>query len=421
MKRLAFFAWLMGCEPAVVSTAGNGPAESQNKAPSTAVPASASQSPFAIAPIEGERSAGPSTTKPPEPLQLSEALAPEVAPGTESELAGVSLEAQWRWGRTGELSGAEPALGHPRGVADHTLELTANGRMRLVFQSTRLSLPAGTSLLARADRYGTLLVWPDHREYRILLPGMLHATVEDRRADASPLSKATLTARGTGTLLGWPVRRIELKSAFGLVTLETARVTEAGLGAALLCRSLLEWGGIDPNSGACSGDRENELPLSATYQWGTVDGATAQLKVTKLVVHEKDAAAILVPPAEALPRSTGLPGPSTTLLVSATEQTALGVEKDATAGLKGGRTEAALSAVNLSDRTIFAVLNGTPVAYLAPKGQVRLEHLRAVRHRLQWRTFLGQDASPDADVEPPTTIRFSLESTGEDGVGDEPP
>ena len=417
MKRLAVLAVLLGCDPAGQSALRAPPLEGSETAASSVVP-----QPKSLAIADASSSAGgrdlgtpPPVVLPPEPLSLGEPVAPELPAAAKVELAGVALEARWSWPRPSENAGDEPAPSRARVAADHAILLTSNGRMRFGFQSARLTLPAGTELLARADRYGALLVWPDRGEYRVLVPGMLRATLGDRRLDASPLSKGKATERGVGTRIGLAVRRVELTSSFGMVTLELARVREAGFGGAVLCRTLVEWAGIDPSVSLCLGEAEGELPLSASYVWGSNTKAeSVRFEVTSLVVHEKDASPVYVPPAEAKPRSAGVPGPSSAVLVTEEEQGALGLGKDSVPAPKGSPLHATLSTVNWSDRTMIAVLDGSPVAYLAPNGHARLDYLRPTRHRLHWRSFFGEETSTPEDVEPPATSRYPLELIGDD-------
>jgi len=56
-------------------------------------------------------------------------------------------------------------------------------RLRIVLTSGVFSLPEGTELRLRGDRIGAVIVWPDGRSYRPLLPGTLPTLFAERRGD----------------------------------------------------------------------------------------------------------------------------------------------------------------------------------------------------------------------------------------------
>lgn len=408
MRRLALAVALAACDPTPTPPTPT-PPETAEGAASSVVPQPRTAEPIASAATAAP--SGSAATAPraaPEPLSATEPLAVELAPPPKTELAGLDLEARWLWPLRHEMTGVEP---RGAGAVDVEVQLLASGRMRWKFRGGAVSLPPGTELLARADRYGQLLVWPDRPEYRVLAPGTLRAVLDERRLDATPLSKATRAELGEGKRLGVSVRRVELTGGYGTVTLELARLKEAGLGAAVLCRMLVELGGIEPAAAPCQTEPEAEVPLAASYAWGARDGKEAlRLEATRFVLHEKDAAPVLVPATGQRARGDGLPGTSTATLASEDELAGLG-GKD-TGGKAAPR--AGLTARNRGDRQMFLLLNGFPVAYVGPRGRVRLEGLRAVKHRLEWRSFLADEATAPTEVQPEAEVRHPADADGDD-------
>jgi hypothetical protein len=362
------------------------------------------------APLPRAGGTTPDAAPPPEPFAHADSLSADTAP-TKSELAGVLLEARWVWPKppVGLPDASEEALARARKkvALDHVISLASDGKLRIAFRSTALPFPGGTELLARSDRYGALLVWPNAPQYRIVVPGALRAAIEDRRMDVLPFAKAKMTAAGEGTRLGVAVRKVELTSSFGTLALELARIDEAGAGGALVCRFLVELAGIDPAAPVCRSEAP-EVPLVASYRWLAHPESTeaARFEVLTLSARDKDVSYISVPPSGVRSRSEGLPGPSSVTLLSDEELAALRT-KDAPAGPpKADGPKAGLLARNSGTRTLYLVIDGIAVAYVAPRGQVRLEALRPGRYHVQWRTLLGEEMTAFEELTLPATFEY---------------
>jgi hypothetical protein len=358
---------------------------------------------------------------PPEPLVVTDVLSRDAAP-TKAELTGVLLEARWIWPKLA----APPAEASEEGLTrarkktalEQSIGIVSNGRMRVSFRSAGLLFPTGTELLARSDRYGNLLVWPDGTHYRVIVPGALRALFDDRRMDVGPLAKATVTELGEGKRLDFAVRRVELKNSFGTVTLELARIQEAAEGGPLLCRMLIELAGVDPASAVCRSEPASELPLSASYTWATSSRPeaapsgvalkrteAARFEVISVTLRDKEANHAPVPPLAAVARSTGLPGPDSTSLLAKDELASFRAKDAVPSSAKPG-TPPGLLAINSGDRTLYLSVDGVPAAFLAPGGRARLEGLRPGRYQIQWRTLMGEEGSAPLEVEVPGTTRF---------------
>ena len=370
------------------------------------------------------RDGGPSDAlPPPEPLAVADQL-PMDPPVAKAELSGVLLEARWIWPKPppNAPEASEEALGKARKktALDHAVSLVSDGRMRLAFRSPALPFPAGAELYARSDRYGSLLSWPDGASYRVVVPGALRSALEDRRLDVVPLSKATATDLPPGKRLGVAVRKVELKSSYGSVSFELARIHDAGAGGSLLCRFLVELGGIDPAMPVCRSEPEPEVPLMASYSWGSAADRkeAARFEVTQVTLREKDALHIPVPPMGATNRIDGVPGPSTANFLTDEELGALHAKDAAPGAPQPGAPKTGLTALNAGERLVYLLIDGIPVGYVTPGGRLRLETLRPGRYRAQWRTLLGEELVPVVDVDVPVIIRYpALPPGGEEEKG----
>src|SRR6185312_826348 len=144
------------------------------------------------------------------------------------------------------------------------IDLTESGRMRAELSGVAFPLPAHSELRARTDHYGNLLMWPNHGGYRVVPPGALRTLLGERRIDLTPLSVGTVKQQGEAKRLNLTVRKLELASSVATMKLEIARSPESGEGGPLLCRALVELGGVDPKSPVC---QPGEVVLAATYAW----------------------------------------------------------------------------------------------------------------------------------------------------------
>ncbi len=423
MNRLAIALLLAGCDPSSFVSA---PSQVDGGAiPASSVvprPGSDEPGPIVSASPPLRDGAGSETAPPPEPMAVGDQLAID-PPLPKAELSGVLVEARWVWPKppANAPEASEEGLGRARKkiALDHAVSIASDGRMRLAFRSPALPFPAGSELLARSDRFGSLLVWPDSPQYRIVVPGALRAAFEDRRLDVVPLSKATAAELGEGKRLGVAVRKVELKSSYGSVAFELARIHEAGAGGVLLCRFLVELGGIDPATPLCRAEPEPEVPLVASYAWGAGPERkeSARFEVVSFHPREKDASHIPVPPLGAASRGDGVPGPASVSFLGDDELAAFH-GKDGAVVPQPGAPKSGLVAVNAGERTVYLLIDGIPIGYTAPGGALKLESLRPGRYRAQWRTLLGEELTPVTDVDVPVMIRYPTRPAGaEDDKG----
>ncbi len=350
---------------------------------------------------------------PPKPFEAYQQLRRDSL-GAE-ELDGLTLQAHWR--RTNSGPWPEPPAEQKPTVerlrretsARWTVQIAAIGRLRAEIASRGQSLPRGSVLSARIDRYGSVLTWPDGKGYRLLPPGTLHNTIGDRRADVTQLAPGKIEVGASGTRLGMPTRSVRIRSSMSDVRLEFATVQQAGRGALLFCRMVLEIAGVEPSSPACAGQ---ELLLGATMQWAT-DGESAGdsglvLEVTGLQLEEKlGSQTMRVPPSRARFVTSGLPGADSTLFLNDSELLALG--RDANEQAPRTDEEApseGLVAHNQSDRLVFLLIDGVVVASVPPWRSLAIPGLKKGAYTAQWLPFLGEATPAATPVTLPTHFVF---------------
>ena len=361
--------------------------------------ASATASSRAMEPPDGPPPAAARTDQPFE----ADTLSPKDA------VVGLYLSGEWRWAdlptppRTPEVhvEGIHAAQRHT--ALRWHVTVTEAGRLRVVFDSRAFPLPFGSELRSRADFLGHALVFPNGAEYRVVAPGALRALFNERRLDVTPLTAVDAIAKEPGPPhFGRSVRRWEFRSRMGTLWLDTVKAAEAGNGAALFCRLLVELVAVEP--AVCGRD---ELPVRAHYTWPS--GGVLDFEAGELHGRELTPTDLLCPPATAVFAETALPAEASRNVVTKEEMAAFRLRSvDVPPAKSGGPTDGLLLR-NGTDLLRYFVLDGIPVAWLLP-GEERLilGPLRGHYH-LQGRTFLGDavDASRLVDV----PGRVSMEGT----------
>ncbi len=322
---------------------------------------------------------------------------------------GLTLDAAFRWRdvpappRAPEVSA--DGLREAQKITALTLkiDLAEAGRMRAELTGAAFPLPAHSELCARSDHYGNILVWPKAEGYRVIPPGALRTLLGERRIDVTPLSGGALKAQGDGRRLGVTVRKVEITSSVAVTRLEIAKAPEAGEGGALLCRALVELGGVDPRTPAC---QPGEVPLAASYAWreggGIAFEVTARTKRTDL-----STSALLVPQPGLAFIPAGLPGVPHGVFLPREALAALRTGPiPLSPSLPHGAPGEGLAAVNHSDRLMFVLLNGVPVAAVPAFGEAIVPGPVRGRYLAQWRTFLGEIVGPPQPIEVPARLVY---------------
>jgi hypothetical protein len=329
---------------------------------------------------------------PPTAMRADRPLQAE-APAHE-EQAGVTLEAEFKMRGLGsppkvpEVVAAALAKAQRLTALTNTIDLFAVGRMRWSVTSRAMPLPFHAELRAKYDRWGHIVLWPGLSKYRVLPAGSLRAVLDEGRVDVMPISVGTVTKGAAGRRLGESTRTFTVESPIAKVHLEIASVPEASLGGPLLCRALLEIGGVDPASPECKSD---EVVVAARFDFASGGGidfeATALTKRTDM-----QAADASCPPAGAGYEATGLPtSPEGVFLVPA-ELEGLRSKSDPKVEPGTSAPSEGIIVENALDRRVYFALDGVLLALVSPPPESTRYVLGMPKGRYtgEWRTFFGE-------------------------------
>jgi hypothetical protein len=355
---------------------------------------------------------------PPESLRPATPIAAEAVPYTK-DAAGVSLDAVFRWRdvpappRAPEVSADGLREANKLAALTLKIDLTDGGRMRAELTGRALPLPAHTEIRARTDHYGNLLFWPNAGEYRVIPPGALRPLLGERRVDTTPLSAGTARPQGEGRRLGVAVRKLELSSSVATVKLELGKVSESGDGGALLCRAVVELGGIDPKTPVC---QAGEVPLYAAYAWQ--EGGGIAFEVTALQKRtDLPANGMLVPAPGVRYAPAGLPSVPQGIFLTRDELAAFRTAPLALPPVRDPSVPGeGFVAVNHADRLMYLLLDGVPVVAVPPQAERYVIGPPRGRYSAQWRSFLGEKVQAPTTVEMPARIVYG--SVGDAGAPD---
>jgi hypothetical protein len=328
---------------------------------------------------------------PPRPWREDEPL-PDDALGPR-ETAGATLSAQFVWY---DVPGPPPVPeldpGALKNLAQRTalkleIDLLLAGRMRVALMSAGFPLPELTELRARRDAFGHLLLWPDGESYRVLPPGTLRALLGEGRADRMALVAAQPQTQGSGSWLKLATVRSRLLGPLAELVLEQSEIAGVNSGGELLCRMLVELAGIQPAAAGC----EPELvPVRAEYQWRQGGRFAFQvLSITRR--HDIALGKLLVPPTGSVFRPHEYPRRSTarTLDEDLLRRVRSRDAPPPSSSVRSGTPAQGLVASNQSSLMLAMVVDGIPVAWVPPGGEVALPSLRAGRYAVAWRDFWG--------------------------------
>lgn len=356
---------------------------------------------------------------PPKPLRPDEILVEDPVPP--HDLKGLVLQAQWRWhdvpvpAKVPEASKEGLAAAAELTALRWRIAIASTGRMRVLLESPAFPLAAGAVLLQRADRYGTLALWPEGATYRIIAPGALRTTLGEARVDVTPLSPGKLKKLGEGKHLNQVTRRVQLTSPIAQVVLDLADLPEAESGAPLLCRMMAELAGIQPSTPAC---KSAGVVLAAGFEWS---GVGKDRKVSFEVTELKRV--IDLRPEElsigtARHTFSGLPRPEPAAILTAEQLAALRTKATEPPAKPPKETPAkGLVASNQSDLLLYLLLDGVPVVVVPPWSERAVTGLRSGRYVAQWRTFLGDLIDRSGEIELPARVTYGAVDAGAPGDG----
>ncbi len=346
---------------------------------------------------------------PPEPASPERALPADAL--TSKDGAGYTLEGAFRWADLPAPAQApEVVAAALRDAASKTelkiaVDLGSIGRMRLSFESPAFPLPAHAEIRAHTSYYGHVLVWPNGSAYRVLAPGSLRAMFAERRADVSPLLRATVTPGESGSLLEHKTQKTNIETSLGTLSLEQTTVPGSGGGGPLFCRLLVELIGAEPTTEACRADR---IPLAARYKWAA--GGTISFSATTLSDRKDIPLGYLdVPPAGATFTPGELPPPSSGVFLDR-EDLARFRNRVVRVGAPSPHAPGE-GIIGKNDTTLleYLLIDGVPVAWVRPNTQQYVIGPVAGRYSIGWRDFFGTKITRPSIVELPALVHVGHE------------
>lgn len=327
------------------------------------------------------------------------------------DAVGLILDAEWRWADVTSGSNApETSLEAMETLRNATrlrmrIELAVAGRMSITFVGNGYAWPDGTELRSRIDRLGHILVWPDAKRYRNVVAGSLRAMFADRRLDRGHLFVPKIVPQSAGSALGHAVSRQVLSTPVGELQLEHAALPQAGEGATLLCRFLVELMGIDPDTRACVSD---QVVLRANLT--SAPGGKLQFVVNQVSKKQEIPLAFLqVPPDTAALDMTGAPIPMS-LSVPKTQLEALRQRAITAPAVTKDAPSHGLVAINHTLSLRALLLDGLIVAWVPARAEVALPELKSGTYGVSWRDFFGTAVEPPKATTVPARISLGTNS-----------
>ncbi len=350
----------------------------------------------------------------PVPMRVDQAPDDDALPTR--DVAGVTLEAEWRYPdaptppRVPEGNQAGIDAAKKTTAPRMTVELSPQGRMRIVFGSRGLPLRQGAEIRARIDRSGHVLVWPHDAGYRVLPVGAVRTLLGERRVDAIPLVRPLSSSRSDGARrAGYATRKWDVSTRNGKMSLELARIANAGDSGNLLCRFLSEIIALDPATAPCNGD---EVPLRAQFTWPRGGGVTFETHAVSEKA-ELSPGQLLVPPAGSDFTPGNSPPDAGALFLTSDELAAFRTRPtDPAAPVPPGAPRDGLLVHNGTDVARYLFLDGIPIAWVDPnRDQLVLGPPRG-RYQVQWRTFLGESSEPAMTIDLPARVTIGASADG---------
>lgn len=348
--------------------------------------------------------------------------------------AGLEMEFQIAWPevKRSVQVGAEQVDTWPRFQVQLLREIPARAaRMRWILMSRAFPFPEMTEIRARADRIGHLVLWPDHRSYRILPTGSLHALFADRRVDRVPFVEHERVTKGVGSRLGKPTTTSTIVTPLGTVTLEFVEVTDLPYASELLCTAFLEIVRVKATAELCP---VGQLPVHfeskwlsehgiqfSVLSWGSANFEQEDFRMpSELPIHKpgelppfedyfldertrsslfpltREKAAPLVAPISApIPAAPGQPAPPSP------------------AAPGPPRNQVVLR--NKLSRPLVIVLNRVPYVWLSPGATTEI-YLTSPDVRVSARDFLGEMIFVERSLTAPSELDFRETETPNQGV-----
>jgi hypothetical protein len=184
------------------------------------------------------------------------------------------------------------------------------------------------------------------------------------------------------------------------VQLDMIHLPEPSLGAALLCRLLVELVAVEPTTALCA---PGYLPVRAQFTWRSGSGVVFELHEFSRRM-ELPVGDVLCPPPGVQLAAAVVPAQPSGVLLTRDEAAAFRL-RPGEAGAPGpGAPLEGLVARNATDSLRYLLVDGVPVAWLLPGQEVAIPGFPRGRYTVQWRSFLGDKVEPPRQVEAPARV-----------------
>jgi len=304
-------------------------------------------------------------------------------------------------------------------------------RMKVILEQGTFLFPLETALVARADRHGYALLWPDARSYRIVPEGSLRSLFADRRVDVLPWVEPEMKSLGKGRRLGRATTSVEIGTAGGKARMETTIVKDLPFAAPLLCAALLELIRVQDTQELCP---TGQLPLHMGVTWLSEESLSVEVvSIEANANFETDQ--FRIPPALPIFKRGELPPFDESLFSKKVQAELFPWSEDKEPPLaappvdllekgdtppakppveipkKDTRPRNQIEIENAEDRPLLIMVNRLPLMWLGP-GESRFIYVKSGDVRYSARDFLGESVFLERSQLPPGKVRFGGEEEG---------
>ncbi len=316
------------------------------------------------------------------PVPLAAQQSPSTDPSSPKQFTQIALAGRIIWpaypgAHRMPAAGGKGADEVPSTHRRFEVNARSHGRLQITFHGSTLPFASGTSISSRIENFGHFLVWPDQRTHRVLPVGSVRALFSEGRPDVTPIVHLDPESRPSGEAFEHPTRTWVFETSRGKLTLQQAAIDEAELAGELLCRFLLEWLSVSPNSAACG---VGLVPVRAEVDSGK--GAKLVWETSEVDLQDEPPLPNLqVPPRDSSFREYGLPAAGDVLQ-----------ELELTALRKTGRT-GVLTVHNPAPTLQWLLLDGVPASRVPPNGAVTMTRISQGTYQAKLVDFFGVEAA----------------------------
>lgn len=319
----------------------------------------------------------------------------------ERSAGGVFLNGEFTWPgrqRKPTFHGLDPELAAiatdavRRKVA---INLSSYDRISLQLESDAFPLERDSVLLARRDREGHLLLWPDQRRFRVVPAGAVRALFREGRLDVTPPMAPVIQPQSDGTRFDGTTHSVQLETVHGRLLLQQLEMPELGFGGGLLCRFLLELIAASAPSEVC---RDDAVPTRAEYEFESEARLTFDVRELEYL-GEAPTEEVRVPPSRAQFVARDLP---------LARPIIFSPEVHAALRRGDGAKDTTLHAKNPGALGSYLLLDDTPLSYLPPRTSRTLTGFRSGEYSLSALSFFGEPLQASRAVAVPGEVSVGV-------------